>query len=209
MNFKELKKYVPEKMLDQWLSQPLITFHKGEFIISPGEKMVYVIMEGTTQVLQIHPDGKECIIALVQQGECLGITELFSKREQKRFVRALTRVKVIALPIEQLEVTILQTPKLAQHLFTYLSERLEETFAILEQVAYGKVEERLLFTLKKLTANDENVTKAYRPIPAYLTHRDLAGMIGSTRETVTFIINKLLHQGVIIQKGEMYLIKND
>lgn len=207
MKFNELAQFIRNETMTQWYNQQTYTFQKGELIVSPGEKVIYVIVEGVAQIFQLHPDGKECIIDLVDEGKCLGIIEMFSKREHQRFVRALTQVKVISLPIVELKQIIAQTPKLAFHLLQHVSERLEETFEILEQVAYGKVEERLLFALKKLTASDEAHTAQYDPIPSYLKHRDLAGMIGSTRETVTFIMNKLIHEGIIIERDNRLWLK--
>ena len=74
----------------------------------------------------------------------------------------------------------------------------------MSQVAYGKVEERLLFLLSNL-ANKEHSREGYHPIDVSITHQDLAGMIGSTRETVTLLMSKLTNKKLVkIEKDRIW-----
>lgn len=188
-------------MQQNWFQKKRIHYKKGECMKSPDEKNVYIIVEGTAQIFHLHPDGKECVIGLIMPGDCIGLLDIFSDGEQSRFARAMTDVQAILLSVSEVEKVIRSTPELAIQLIRYLAEQLEETYDILEQVAYGKVEERLLFLLKKL-ANKQGEEGELAPLPAFLTHRDLAGMIGSTRETVTFLLNKFIHDGVILDRND-------
>lgn len=207
MNPGPLLSFIPQEILHDWLNRPRRVFKKGEYILAPGdEKAVYILMDGTAQLFHLHPNGKECVIDLLGPGECVGLPDLFSKRDPKRFARALTRTDLIPLTIAEVRETVMQHPSLAVNLLEYITEQLEETWDILEQVAYGKVEERLRFLLNKW-ADPEREEKGYFPLPDYLTHRDLAGMIASTRETVTFLMNKLLHEGVVMQKENRLWLK--
>lgn len=45
------------------------------------------------------------------------------------------------------------------------------------------------------------------PISCSLTHQDMAGMVGSTRETVTLLINKLIQMGIIRQDKDRIWVK--
>ncbi|TCS93617.1 Crp/Fnr family transcriptional regulator [Hazenella coriacea] len=202
--------FFPAPIVHNWLHhKPRKSLKKGEYIMSPtDEKRVYLLTEGTAQLFHIHPDGKECVIDLLKPGEAIGLLEIFSEREAKRFARALTPVEVIPLLTTEVKQVITDHPSLAFQLLHYVTEQLEETIDILEQVAYGKVEERLLFLLYKLTSTAES-KEGYSLLPDYLTHRDLAGMIASTRETVTFIMNKWLHEGVIMEKEHRLWIKKN
>lgn len=202
--------FFPPPIVNHWLQhKPRKSLKKGVYIMSPSdEKRVYLLTKGTAQLFHIHPDGKECVIDLLKPGEAIGLLDIFSDREAKRFARALTPVEVIPLPPIEVKEVIHDHPTLAFRLLHYITEQLEETIDILEQVAYGKVEERLLFLLHKLTSTKET-REGYALLPNFLTHRDLAGMIASTRETVTFIMNKWLHEGLIIQKEQRLWIKKN
>jgi CRP-like cAMP-binding protein len=76
---------------------------------------------------------------------------------------------------------------------------------ILEQIGYGRVENRLILLLKKLSDPRED-DKGWYSVPVSITHKDIAGMIASTRETVTLTINKLLQMKVIrYDKGRIWI----
>ena len=54
----------------------------------------------------------------------------------------------------------------------------------------------MIFLFKKLI-DFRQKNNGWYPISVSLTHKDMAGMIGSSRETVTMTLNKLLKDGVI------------
>ncbi|WP_077321207.1 helix-turn-helix domain-containing protein [Virgibacillus proomii] len=55
--------------------------------------------------------------------------------------------------------------------------------------------------------NEKEEKGGWYPLPKYLTHKDMAGMIASTRETVTFLINKWVQQGMIKNDKQQIWIK--
>nr|WP_282597675.1 helix-turn-helix domain-containing protein [Bacillus sp. REN3] len=85
---------------------------------------------------------------------------------------------------------------------------MQEVVQILEQVAYDKVEERLIRAFHRLM-DPTNERNGWYPLPPYITHKDIAGMIASTRETVTFLINKLIQSGVLKnEENRLWVIKD-
>lgn len=78
---------------------------------------------------------------------------------------------------------------------------------ILEQVAYDKVEERLIQALQRLI-DLEKEEKGWYPLPKDITHKDMAGMIAITRKTVTFLLNKFLQSGMVRNKNKRLWINN-
>lgn len=200
-----------ESKIESWKSQGnLLTFKKGDFICTPGHlsDTVYLIIEGHARVFHLHLDGKECILGVVSEGDFIDILQVFSGRESQLFSKALTEVKVISIPKDEIKNEIQQNGELAMAFLYYFSNHLQDTIEILEQVAYGKVEERLLFLLNKL-ANKSEVHNEWYPLPEFITHKDLAGMIASTRETVTFLINKLIQTGKVKQNHNRIWVKDD
>ncbi|WP_332648715.1 Crp/Fnr family transcriptional regulator [Lysinibacillus sp. 54212] len=201
----------PPTQIEKWKAQKSITtFKKGDFILMPGQlsDSVYLILEGHARIFHVHLEGKECVLGILSQGDFIDLLKIFSDRESQLFAKALTEAKVIVLNKDEVKKEIQQNPELLMTLLYYFSNRLQETVEILEQVAYGKVEERLLFLLNKL-ANKEGEDQEWFPLPEFLTHSNLAGMIASTRETVTFILNKFIQTGTVKQEDQRIWIKND
>ncbi|MFF5996995.1 Crp/Fnr family transcriptional regulator [Lysinibacillus sp. KU-BSD001] len=197
--------------VEKWQAKEnIFTFKKGDFICTPGQlsDSIYLIVEGHARIFHIHLEGKECVLGILSEGDLIDLLQIFSDKESQLFAKALTEVKVIAIPKSEVKKEIQQNQELLMTLLHYFSNRLQETIEILEQVAYGKVEERLLFLLNKL-ANKEALSQEWYPLPEFLTHSNLAGMIASTRETVTFLLNKLIQTGNVKQENQRIWIKND
>ncbi|TCT19991.1 Crp-like helix-turn-helix protein [Melghiribacillus thermohalophilus] len=148
------------------------------------------------------------MLGVLSKGDFLDIFNIFTERDSQLFARALTDVEVVSIPLKEVSQTVEQNPELAMTLLKFFSNRLLETVEILEQVAYSKVEERLIFLLRNLSSTTDSRGQ-WHPIPHYLTHKDLAGMIASTRETVTFLLNKLSQTGQIKQEDQRIWVKLD
>lgn len=197
--------------LENWKAKEnVLTFKKGDYICMPGQlsDSIYLMIEGHARIFHIHLEGKECVLGILSEGDFIDLLQIFSDRESQLFAKALTDVKVISLKKSEVKQEIEQNKELLMTLLYYFSNRLQETIEILEQVAYGKVEERLLFLLNKL-ANKEEINQEWYPLPEYLTHSNLAGMIASTRETVTFMLNKFIQTGTVKQENQRLWIKKE
>lgn len=206
----------PNKILDlffenysnDWINNGKeLMFKKGECITIP-EKLthdVFIIKKGNASEFHIHIDGKECIIGLLCAGDFIGLMDVFTSKASRVFAKALTDVTVIAVSKQEVRKIIEKNPLIAMALLKYISEKYEDMVEILEQIGYGRVENRLILLLKKLSDPRED-DKGWYPVPVSITHKDIAGMIASTRETVTLTINKLLQLKIIrYDKGRIWI----
>ncbi|WP_048600960.1 Crp/Fnr family transcriptional regulator [Rubeoparvulum massiliense] len=185
-----------EHCVQEWMTRARYEFRKGEQIEYPDKlsKEIYLIVEGNARIYHLHTDGKECVLGIARPGDFIDIAGLFAQTFGNLFATALTETVVVKIAKAEIIEQVLKTPQLTLALLQYFANQLNETRVILEQVAYEKVEERLINLLQKL-ADRTQANGEWAPLPSYLTHKDMAGMIASTRETVTFLINKLIQSG--------------
>ena len=199
----------PKQIVTDWMNTGKdISFKKGELIsthlISPETTLIIKI--GTANAYQLRADGKECILGMVSSGEFTDIFNIFDSEESNVFCRALTDVTVTAISKKKIKEFVSKNPNLAIDILGYFSKRYTDTINILSLVAYGKVEERLIFLMEKL-ADPSSADSNWQPIPSVITHKDIAGMIASTRETVTLLINKLINSGVLRQHEDRLWVR--
>jgi CRP/FNR family transcriptional regulator len=197
--FKPTVSLFPEDYLNALTKDETeLIFKNGEMICTAGKpnKCFFIIKEGYVCNFHIYIDGKEYIIGLLSSGDIIGLTNVFLQKQNNVFYRALTEVKVVSISGERLKALVEQNSVLAMSLLNYFSETHHDIIETLEQISYGTVENRLIFLLKKLIDWDHE-NNGWYPISVSLTHKDIASMIGSSRETVTTTINKLLKDGVI------------
>lgn len=199
----------PRDCIEEWMNyEEEFNFKKGDIIPELGKfkDKIYLIKKGSVSVFHIHVDGKECIVGLLSSGDFINLLGIFAQKESSMVFKALTEVTVVAIKKEKIKKKIEDTPTLAINLLSYFSCEFQEIVETLAQIAYGKVEERLIFLFNKLAFN-KDIEDGWCPISCSLTHQDIAGMVGSTRETVTLLINKLIQTGIIRQDKDRIWVK--
>ncbi|KDR96706.1 cAMP-binding domain of CRP or a regulatory subunit of cAMP-dependent protein kinases [Peptoclostridium litorale DSM 5388] len=191
----------PDSIVTEWtIAGKEISFEKGALISTHriSTEIALIIKSGIANAYQLHVDGKECILGLVSPGEFTDVFNIFDSKESDVLCRALTDVTVTAVPKKRIKEAVKQNTNLATELLGYFSKQYKDVINILSHVAYGKVEERLIFLMEKL-ADPYSADSNWQPIPSVITHKDIAGMIASTRETVTALIGKLINSGILRQ----------
>lgn len=187
--------------LMKWQDGTQYTFKRGEQISYPHklDDELYLVVTGNVSIGHLHEDGKECVLGIVSDNDFIDLPSAFSDRESEVYATALTDVVVVKVPKQEVIKKATETPDVSLQLLTYFSNQLQDVVMILEQVAYDRVEDRLIHACDRLIDPTNNKNGWY-PLPPYVTHKDIAGMIASTRETVTFLINKLIQNGVLKQE---------
>lgn len=194
----------------EWLQRPAEVFKKGEHIYYP-EKLtdhIYLVTKGNARVFNIHTNGKECILGIAREMDFIDLHSVFTDAPSSLYAMALTETSVIKIKKAEIMKQVMETPELSLALLRHFATKLNDMTTVLEQIAYEKVEERLLRTLWKL-ADQEKEQHGFYPLPSFLTHKDLAGMVASTRETITFLLNKLIQNEMIRQdEKRLWISKN-
>ncbi len=193
-----LLRFIEDSKLREWRERTKQQFKKGEQLCYPGklDDAIYMILAGDVRIFHLHEDGKECVLGILSAGDFIDLPSAFTEKTSGAYSIALTDVEVVKITKQEIREVVQQTPELSFTLLTHFAIQMQDVISILEQVAYDKVEERLIKMLIKL-ADTSMETDEWYPLPAYLTHRDIAGMIASTRETVTFLLNKLTQNGTV------------
>lgn len=192
-----------------WCKGQTYLFRKGDHMYYPGkiENEIYLIVDGNARLFHLHSNGKECILGIVTAGDFIDIASVFTDKPSDAYAIALTDVSAVKIAKSKIRDEVMRTPELSMALLNHFAGKLQDVIRILEQVAYEKVEERLYTLLEKLA--DHSVEQAgWHPLPSFLTHKDLAGMIASTRETVTFLINKFIQNGMIQYKQDQIWLRS-
>lgn len=196
--------------INEWRKRPTETFKKGEHINYP-EKLsdhIYLVTKGNARIFNIHTNGKECILGIARECDFIDLHSIFTEEPSSLYAMALTETSVVKIKKEEIMKQVMHTPELSLALLRHFATKLNDMTTVLEQIAYEKVEERLLRTLYKLSEKTSEKHGFY-PLPSFLTHKDLAGMVASTRETITFLVNKLIQNDVIRQdEKQLWIQKN-
>lgn len=167
-------------------------FHEG------GEsEAVYFVKEGLVKTFKTDENGHEHIVSLLKPGDLFPHTGLFHAEPYPATAEAIVDTVLLAMPMKPFEHFLIHTPQVAVKMMRVMSEKIRELQEKLQGLTGQDVQDRFRSFLLKLAENygTENGNEVRIDIP--MTHQDIANAVGTTRETVTRLLNQLKKEGVM------------
>ncbi len=167
---------------------------------------VYFVLEGWVKIRTYNLDGKEVTLNILGKDEIFG--EMSSLEEIPRSTDVITLVPTtIAIMPAQQFVSLLHTEPMAGiYLARLMAKRLRQVnrrLRLRESDSQSRVADVLLF----LADGQGKVTSQGMEIPN-LPHRELSGLSGLARETVTRVLSKLEKRGLITRDRDILKIND-
>jgi CRP/FNR family transcriptional regulator len=98
---------------------------------------------------------------------------------------------------------------LALNVAKVLSERLDDARTTMEDLAYARVGDRIEHLYRKLAAEHGVAVDGGLRVDVRLTHADIASLVGSTRETVSLELAKLVERGRLRHAGRAIVVPTE
>ncbi|MGX2961159.1 Crp/Fnr family transcriptional regulator [Peribacillus sp. JNUCC 23] len=185
---------------------------KNHHLFMQGDPMqsLYFLCRGKIKVYKIDGKGRELIVGIYKEGE-LFPQDYFFEDHTHYLTNAyvLEDATVLSIPIFYFEQLLEKYPKLYAILFKMVGEQIIDLRSRLEDKIFFTSEEQVINLLLRLARNYA-VTLSNQKI-LFLTSfqiKDLANMIGFSRETVSRIMNKFIMQNLIEKDEKGRLILN-
>ncbi len=175
------------------------SFRKGELIYSPYDRgdALFLIESGRVRLFRSASDGRQVTLALLDPGSSFGQIVIVDEPLHDAYAEAMADSVVRVLRLPELERAIADHPRMAINLMRSLSERLRDAEDQIESLAFRPVPARLAAKLLDLMDRYGRVTPTGIRIDERFTHMQLAEMIGTSRETLTKVLNELRDAGLI------------
>ncbi len=183
--------YLPRK--------PLQEFGKGRVIYDhqrPNNHL-YVVISGRVKVVSTSDDGGQTVGRIVRSDGMFGESSLVGLVPGSESAVAVDNAAVMAWSRAEIELFVEREPRLGLALSQYLVKECMELQERIESMAVYKTPARVLLALAQL-AEDLGTFEADGSIRiASLTHHTLSEFVGTSREIVTFQMNRLRRLGVL------------
>jgi CRP/FNR family transcriptional regulator, cyclic AMP receptor protein len=163
---------------------------------------LFVILEGRVSVSMGNEEGKEVILSILTAGDFFGEMSLLDGKPRSASVIATEQTELLLLRRADFLYCMERNANMASRLVGTLANRLRRTNRQVESLALLNAYGRVVGVLLQLAEdqqdekNIEKITIFERPIL-----QEIANMAGTTRETVSRILNNLEKRGYIKREG--------
>ncbi|GAB4216398.1 MAG: Crp/Fnr family transcriptional regulator [Synechococcales cyanobacterium] len=183
---------------DLYRGRHLVSYKLGQLIPLHADELV-LVCRGIVQLGTVHSNGDEALLGLVGAGVPLGLSLTLLN---PYYAKAVTAVDVLRITLDDVE----RDPDIAGRLWKPLVQRIRQSEALLALTGKRRVSDRLHHFLELLAMEHGQPTEEGTRLGVRLTHQDIASAIGTTRVTVTRLLNQWRQEGLITLDSQRHLI---
>jgi CRP/FNR family cyclic AMP-dependent transcriptional regulator len=174
---------------------------KGDYVYFEAfhHNKLYFIKEGHVRIGFIDENGNEVIREIIEKGEIFGQITLERNNMQGEFAQAYKQdISLCAFTVESFQELLSRRPELALKYSKQVGAKLRTVENRLVNLLNKDVKTRLIhFFWQLVQQHPDEQQEGGALIPNYLTHEDIAQLIGASRQTITTQINELTAQGIL------------
>lgn len=155
------------------------------------------MLSGTIRVLKLNSSGREILLYRVSPGEVCLMTLISLLARKKYSARGVVEVDVngASIPRHLFIEMVDGSQAFRLTIFRLFSKRVLQLAGLLEEVAFGRLEQRLATLLLG------------KGVSIQITYQMLADELGSTREVVSRILESFEEQGLVaLERGGIHLL---
>jgi CRP/FNR family transcriptional regulator, cyclic AMP receptor protein len=188
-----------------------LDLRRRRFVYRAGDPAdsLYAIVHGTIKLCRIdHETDREAVIDILSAGSLFGESALYStagRRENSAVAYANSRL--LRIPSGAFQKGMAEDDRLHDYTFRLIGQRLEQAERRLADFALNAIPARLDRLLADFSDRYGVPEREGVLIDIPLPHREIASIVGSTRESVTVRLNAMRREGTIEFVNRRILVK--
>lgn len=185
---------------------------KGDVLVREDElatRGFYLILEGSAKVVLTGPDGREAVLALLEEGDFFGEMSLLDGDPRSATVRASSDIRLVLLRRQSFLDLLQKHPEITIALLTAISSRLRQANRKISALALSPVHARVSGALLQLAEFQGFRVKGQIVIHDRPTQQEIAEMASTTRETVSRVLGQMQKDGLIQLDGRELVILDE
>jgi CRP-like cAMP-binding protein len=184
---------------------------RRRFVYRAGEQAdsLYAIVKGRIKLCRIEESSdREAVIDILPEGSLFGESALYSiAGRRENCAVAYESSTLLRIPAEQFKLAMADDPRLHDYTFRLIGHRLEHAEQRLADFALNAIPARLDRLLADFSDRYGVRESEGVLIDIPLPHREIASIVGSTRESVTVRLNAMRREGTIDFVNRRILVK--
>jgi CRP/FNR family transcriptional regulator len=164
----------------------------GRDVFVEGDRVdgIALLLSGVVRVYKIGETGREITLYRFGLGQSCILTAnaILSQRSFPAIATVEQEAEAVMIPADTFRDWVRRYDLWREFVFDLLSQRLASVMAIVDEVAFGRMDRRVAALLLNW-AQTQN--------PLRITHQEIAAELGSSREVISRLLEDLAHDGVI------------
>jgi len=191
--FRDLSR---REMAGMAAAAPMRSVAAGQVVYDPGcpVSVLFIVKSGRFRLYRIVADGRTVTTAVPGPGSVFGEMDLLGLRMGGTWAEALEAGDLCLMSRADVRGMLLGDPRIATRIAEQLGARILELEQRLADLVGRSVVERTARTLDMLSGP---CAAGRKPEPVRLTHVQLAGLVGATRERTTTALGELAERGLV------------
>ncbi len=179
-------------------------FHVGE-----ASSFVCFLVKGIVKIGSLSDDGREVIKYVLHPMAMFGELSLVGESNRKDFAVAMNEdVHYYALKTSDFQRLIATNQQLCVSLMNYIGTRLREVETRLEDLVFKDARARIIDFIKESAEKRGRKVGFEMLFKHCLTQQDIANITGTSRQTVTSVLNELKRSDLIYFNRRSILIRD-
>jgi CRP/FNR family cyclic AMP-dependent transcriptional regulator len=204
--------YLSEDLLARFAANSLaIDYRRRRFIYRSNDPAdaLYLIARGRVKLCRIEDStAREAVIDILSAGSLFGESALYAiEPKREKCAIAYENSRLLRIPVGDFKTGMAENHELYDYTFRLIGQRLARAERLVADFALdaipARLEKLLLEFSKRYGVLDLNGVL----IDISLPHREIASIVGSTRESVTVRLNAMRREGIIDFVDRKILIK--
>lgn len=189
---------------------PSVNFKRKEFVyqIDSTTQKVYFLVKGRVKLGREGETAKGIITDYLSPGTFFGEQGLNGMRERIEFAQAVDDVEVKVIKLNTLREMMLENGAFALHFTQMMSQKLGRARERWHSQVHDYARTRIInFIVSEAKENGRQVGME-RLIMNFLAHHEIASLTGSSRQTVTIVLNELRSKNLIYFDRKRLLVRD-
>jgi len=164
---------------------------------------IALLISGVVRVYKIGETGREITLYRFGNGESCILTAnaILSQKTFPAIAVVEKDAEAVMIPADIFRQWVAKYDLWREFVFELLSQRLSSVMAIVEEVAFRRMDERLASFL---------LTRSRVRNPMRITHQEIASELGSSREVISRLLEDFFQRGWIrVGRGEIEILDED
>ncbi len=161
------------------------------------KERIYFLKHGTVKLIKITNQGEEEVIEILQKGDIFGELGLSHDNNASEFFKVVSDEAIICTFFrEKLEEIMFKKPDFAINYIKFIGFNFKKIQNSYKNIFFKDAKSRLILLINSFIEKEDFKGQSF-VLPNYLTQKDIAQLICTSRQTVITLFNELEKDGLI------------